>query len=168
MRQTRPPDSLIPDYIKFYSVYQYDRIKFRKLLKAAKISNPPKNIEDLKRLQKEILKQCYVRDERGELVSLSDEPHIFRYAVLYRLYNEIYKCLQVNNNKTKEYKGLRIFKDKYTKKQYRYKGKTYQGQKFTMYGAEIIGSENWSLKDRVHYHIELLRFLRKRNMLCLK
>lgn len=154
----------LPDYIKIYCVYQYDRIKFKELLKKAREIELPQTEEELYKLQKKIMKQCYILDEYGNKIRLADEPHIFRYPVLYRLYSEIYKLLNINPEEIfdlKEIGGLIIWKNQYTSDNYEYCGQNYKGQKFTMCGASVKGSENLPLKERVALHIKFLRLLRK-------
>lgn len=156
----KPATEEIPDYIKFYSVYQYDRIKFKKLLKREKIKKTPKTIEELKILQKKILKECYIRDVDGKPVRLSDEPHIFRYSVLLKIYSTIFK--ELGFNEFKEMKetqsdGLIIFNEHYKNENYEYRGQMFKGQNFIVCGASIEGSEKLSLKDRIKVHINFLR-----------
>ena len=74
----------VPKFIKFYSLYQYDRNKFAELLKIWLETEAGKNrtLETLKAKQTEILELCYIRDENGKPLKDSDEKHIYRVNVL--------------------------------------------------------------------------------------
>ena len=88
-----------PDYIKFYTVYQYDRIKFKKLLRKEVKRLKPKSDEEFKEIQNRILIRCYIRDELGKRKRDTDEKHIFRYKALDKILSEIYsRTRQVGNN----------------------------------------------------------------------
>lgn len=154
----------IPTYIKFYTIYQYDREKFTKLLKIWLDTDEGKNrtLDTLKAKQDEILELCYKRDENGNKLRDSDENHIFRYPTLAKIYNLIYNAVGANPfNKYYEQDGLIISRDEYTKEDYEYQGKIYKGQKFVNVSASIKGTDNLPIKQRVIIHIRLLRLLRK-------
>ena len=89
---------LVPTYIKFYTVYQYDRIKFTTLLKEWLKTDEGKNrtLKTLKQKQDEVLEKCWLRDERGNRLRDSDENHIYRVKTLHRLYELIYNRLNIN------------------------------------------------------------------------
>lgn len=74
----------VPTYIKFYSIYQYDGLKFREMLNAWLETPEGENrtLETLQKKQNEILDACYKRDESGNKLRDSDEKHIFRYCEL--------------------------------------------------------------------------------------
>lgn len=154
----------IPTYIKFYSIYQYDREKFTKLLKIWLETDEGKNrtLETLKAKQSEILELCYVKDAEGNLLRDSDENHIFRYPTLAKIYRLIYNQIGANPfDNYYEQDGLRVIRDIYTEEEYKYQGKTYKGQKFVNVSASIKGTDNLPIKIRVIIHIRLLRLLRK-------
>ncbi len=153
----------IPTYLKFYSIYQYDRDKFTKLLKIWLETDEGKNrtLETLKAKQDEILELCYVRDKDGHLLRDSDENHIFRYPTLAKIYNLIYNLIGANPFvKRYEQDGLIVSRDVYTKEDYIYQGKIYKGQEFVNVSASIKGTDNLPIKQRVIIHIRLLRLLR--------
>lgn len=79
-----------PDYIKFYTIYQYDRNKFKNILRNEVKKNPPKNDDEFKELQKKILEQCYIRDEKGKKKRDTDEKHIFRYMALEKILESLF------------------------------------------------------------------------------
>lgn len=154
----------VPTYIKFYSIYQYDREKFTKLLKIWLETDEGKNrtLETLKAKQQEILELCYIRDNQGKILKDSDENHIYRYKTLVKIYELIYNQIGANpfnNNYTQD--GLRIIREIYTDEDYTYKGKIYKGQKFINISASIENTDNLPIKARVIIHIRLLRLLRK-------
>lgn len=154
----------VPTYIKFYSIYQYDREKFTKLLKIWLETDEGKNrtLETLKAKQSEILELCYVKDTEGNLLRDSDEKHIFRYPTLAKIYRLIYNQIGANPfDNYYEQDGLRVIRDVYTEEEYEYQGKTYKGQKFVNVSASIKGTDNLPIKIRVIIHIRLLRLLRK-------
>jgi hypothetical protein len=137
----------VPNYLNFYSLYQYDRNKFRELLRDWLKTDEGKNrtLETLQAKQNEILEECYIRDKYGNKLRDSDEKHIFRYQTLHKIMREIYNYIKMEFL----YKGsiffvddLNVFYDEET--------------------AEIKGTEwDMSVKDRVIIHIRLLRLLRK-------
>lgn len=154
----------VPTYIKFYTIYQYDREKFTKLLKIWLDTDEGKNrtLDTLKAKQDEILELCYKRDENGNKLRDSDENHIFRYPTLAKIYKLIYNQIGANPfNEFYEQDGLIVSRDVYTKEDYEYQGKTYKGQKFVNVSASIKGTDNLPIKQRVIIHIRLLRLLRK-------
>ena len=154
----------VPTYIKFYTIYQYDREKFTKLLKIWLETDEGTNrtLETLKAKQDEILELCYVKDAEGNLLRDSDENHIFRYPTLAKIYRLIYNQIGANPFiDNYEQDGLRVIRDIYTEEDYEYQGKTYKGQKFVNVSASIKGTDNLPIKQRVIIHIRLLRLLRK-------
>ena len=130
----------IPTYKKFYSIWQYDRLKFRELLNIHlrnPATSPFKN-------QWEILDECYVRDEKGLKLKDSDEKHIFRAGVLERIYGKIFDYTGIMPNEEagiiKE-NGLNIYPSECQ--------------------AEIEGTWQESIENRLRLHIKLLRLLRE-------
>lgn len=90
----------IPTYIKFYSIYQYDRLMFRELLNEWLRSKEGINRtpETLKKEQRRILDICYVRDEKGKPLRDCDEKHIYRYATLQKICETLYNLGQEARN----------------------------------------------------------------------
>lgn len=156
---------LPPSYLKFYPIWQYDRLKFRKLLNVWLDSPEGKSRtqKSLEEKQAEILEKCYKKDKLGRLRD-SDEKHIFRYRTLHKIYKEIYKWSGVNPflKGKSEFEGLVVWRDEYTKEKYLYKGQEFNGQNFIDYGACIVGCENLTVYKRVKIHIRLLRLLRQK------
>ena len=154
---------LPPSYLKFYPIWQYDRLKFRKLLNVWLDSPEGKSRTQgsLEKKQAEILEKCYKKDKLGRLRD-SDEKHIFRYRTLHKIYKEIYKWSGVNPflKGKSEFEGLIVWRDEYTKEKYLYKGQEFNGQNFIDYGACVNGCENLTVYKRVKIHIALLRLLR--------
>lgn len=136
----------VPTYIKFYSIYQYDRLKFRELMNEYLKTEEGKNrtLETLKRKQNEILDICYVRDENGRPLRDCDEKHIFRTSILQKLHEQIYAELGLNpfTESTYEVGGLIVYPEE---KQ-----------------AELKDTWNMSINDRVKAHIKVLRKLRNK------
>jgi len=132
-----------PDYIKFYTIYQYDRIKFKKLLRKEIAKLKPKNDEEFKQIQKRILNKCYLRDENGNKKRDTDERHIFRYTVLEKIFEKIY----LFHVKSADLFGTPFF-DAIN---------YYDDEK----QAEIKNTWNLPVFERVKIHIRLLREIRK-------
>ena len=136
----------VPTYKKFYSIWQYDRLKFRELLNEYlknKLSSPFKN-------QWDILDVCYIRDGNGKKMRDCDEAHIFRAGTLQKVYEKIFDYTGVMyvqypgagmSFKTIKENGLNIY--------------PCEGQ------AEIENSWQLSIKERLRLHIKLLRLLRE-------
>jgi hypothetical protein len=94
--EVKPPKKRIryavPTYIKFYSLYQYDRLLFTKLMKEW-LQTPEginRTYQDLINKQNEILEKCYKRDKDGKKLKDSDEPHIYRIQTLHKIYSQLY------------------------------------------------------------------------------
>ena len=137
---------LVPTYIKFYTVYQYDRLKFTALLKEWLKTDEGKNrtLKTLKQKQEEILEKCWILDDKGNRLRDSDENHIYRIKTLHKIYEQIYNQLNINvfeQFERKDLNGLIVW------------GEEKQ--------AEIQNTCYLPLKDKVTLHIELLRNLRK-------
>ena len=139
----------IPTYLKFYTVFQYDRLKFREKLNKWLETEEGKNrtVLTLAKKQKEILEQCYIRDKDGNKMRDCDEPYILSEHRLQKFHELIYQRLvsigliSIFSSQKKSYllKGLMIHPEE---KQ-----------------AEINDSWQLSLKDRILAHIKLLRIL---------
>lgn len=137
----------IPTYEKFYSIWQYDRLKFRQLMNQWLNTDEGENrtLESLREKQKEVLDQCYILDEDGNKKRDCDEKHIFRYGTLEKIHEAIYNEI--------------MFK--------RMEGHIYVGEEIVINDeecqAEIKDSWQLSIKDRIKVHIKLLRRLRENN-----
>lgn len=130
----------VPTYKKFYSIWQYDRLKFRELLNIHlnnPATSPYKN-------QREILDECFIRDNKGLKLRDCDEAHIFRAGVLERIYEKIFDYTGVMPDEEGQIikeNGLNIY--------------PCEGQ------AEIAGTWQGSIENRLRLHIKLLRLLRE-------
>ena len=143
-KRIRPP---VPTFVKFYPLYQYDRLKFRVLLNEWLNSDEGRNRtkKTLIKKQNDILEQCYIRDENGK-IRYSDEKHIFRFSSLHNeingIHEQIYRLSKLAPISSRtEIFGLVLYAED---KQ-----------------AEIVNSWNLPVKTRVLLHLELLRNLRK-------
>ena len=136
-----------PDYLKFYPLYQYDREKFKALLREAKEKKYPQNQEEDIKLQNEILNKCYIRDKKGQKLRDCDEAHILRIGMLQRIYEKVFYYtgiipeLEGDNIKPIDDNGLIIHPAECQ--------------------AEIIGTWQKSIEERIRLHIKLLRLLRE-------
>ena len=145
----KPPNKrvryLVPTYIKFYSVFQYDREKFRKLLNEwlSTEDGQKRTYETLKKKQNEILKCCYVKDFSKRPLRDSDENHIFRIGALQKIHEKIYNLIGVDLFRVETYEkdGLLVHPDEQQ--------------------AEVKDTWQMPIKDRVIIHLRLLRLLRK-------
>ena len=137
----------VPTYKKFYSIWQYDREKFRRILNM-KLKKYKCVREDL--TQKEILDMCYIRDNNGLKLRDSDEAHIFRAGTLQRIYEKVF-----------EYTGVLPIVTPGAYESY----KTIKRDGLIIYPcecqAEIADSWQSSIKERIEMHIKLLRLLRR-------
>lgn len=147
----------MPTFIKFYSLYQYDRVKFSKLLKIWLETNDGKNrtLETLQAKQNEILELCYKRDVNGKPLKDSDEKHIYRVSVLNYLKKDKYD---------KRPFGIYTQLYAYVNKNAIEKRERYEQDGLAVYPqeeeAEILNTWNLPLGDRVKIHLKLLRLLR--------
>ena len=132
----------VPTYIKFYSLYQYNRDKFRKLMKEWLNTEEGKNrtYATLRKKQNEILELCYARDEYGNKLKDSDEQHIYRIRTLHKIYEQIYAYYIASFSLEKQ--GLRIDAE----------------EKQAWLDIDDL---KMSIKNRVIIHIRLLRLLRR-------
>lgn len=144
----------VPTFIKFYSIYQYDRLKFRKLLniwlKTPEGQSRTRNTVIEK--QREILEQCWVLDENGNKQRDSDTLHIFRYRTLHKILEIIAQTLikeyGIQDKNSIEYlfrrTNIKIYKSSISKPQ-----------------AELANTAYNDIKSRILVHLKLLRSLRK-------
>ena len=136
---------IAPDYIKFYTIYQYNRNKFKKLLRKEVARLKPKSDEEFKEIQNRILIKCYIRDEKGRRKRDTDEKHIFRYRALETILNSLYNKL----GPRAEEEICSCF---------------FYAQEIIIYPdeqqAEIKDSWNLPVSERIKIHIRLLRRLR--------
>jgi hypothetical protein len=134
----------IPTYEKFYTVYQYDRFKFRELMNNWLKSEEGKHrtLESLRRTQEEILKQCYILDENKKPKRDCDEKHIFRTRNLQRIHELIFQEIMFKRMSGKILKtDLITIRDEEQQ-------------------AELKDTWNMSLYERIKIHIRLLKRLR--------
>lgn len=139
---------IAPDYIKFYTIYQYDRIKFKKLLRKEIARLKPKSDEEFKEIQNRILIKCYIRDENGKRKRDTDEKHIFRYRSLENILNSLYDKLgpRADNEVCScffDAQEIMIYPDEEQ--------------------AEIKDSWKLPVSERVKIHIRLLREMKNEN-----
>ena len=75
----------VPEYVKFYTIYQYDREKYKNLMKEwlDTPSGECRTIFSLYRNHKEILDKSCLRDENNKKLRDCDEKHIFRMSSLH-------------------------------------------------------------------------------------
>ena len=74
----------VPEFVKFYTIYQYDREKYKTLMKEW-LNTPAgecRTIFSLYRNHKEILDESCLRDENNQKLRDCDEKHIFRNSSL--------------------------------------------------------------------------------------
>ena len=137
----------VPNHLNFYTLYLYDRDKFRELLSVWLKTDEGKHrtLETLQAKQDEILEQCYIRDENGNKIRDTDEKHIYRYRTLFDIQRAIYDKIQWEFIHT----GSIFIIDEISL--------DYDDQT-----AEIKGTEwKMSIKNRIKKHIRLLRLLLK-------
>lgn len=135
---------IVPTYEKFYSIWQYDRLKFRQIMNEWLNTDEGENrtLESLREKQKEVLNQCYILDEYGNKKRDCDEAHIFRHINLQKIHELIYQQIMFKRMEGKLYKGETIVLNDEEQQ------------------AEIKDSWQLSIKDRIKVHIKLLRRLR--------
>lgn len=137
----------VPNYLNFYTLYQYNRDKFRDMLREWLKTTEGKNrtLETLQAKQDEILEKCFIRDKYGNKLKDSDEKHIYRYRTLHKIMKEVYHYIKMEflySGSIFNIEGLNISQEDET--------------------AEIVGTE-WGtpIKERILLHLRLLRLLRK-------
>jgi hypothetical protein len=160
----------VPTYLKFYSLYLYDRNLFRILLDEWLEKAKNRTYLQTYKKQKEIVKQCYVRDENGEPLRDCDEKYILSVKRLHHepkfkepealrnnlgIHERLYQTLQIN--------GIIELLTIQGEEQKPYDVK-YKNYTFTIYTeerqAEIKGSWQLSIKERIMIHLKALRELR--------
>lgn len=60
------------------------------------------------------------------------------------------------------YKGIKIWSMVYTPEEYDYDNKSYVGEQFQVNQAEIRGTENFTVNDRISLHQKLINLLKNR------
>jgi hypothetical protein len=117
---------------------------------------------DYKKDERTFREWFYILDENGKRQPLGDYLHIHRMPTIYKIYRKIYDWLglnplsrDINGDKFEDftYKGLKVWRYEFAK--------CADEPTYVDYGAEIYGSSNIGIKDRVTLHIKLLRLLRK-------
>ena len=145
----------IPTYKKFYTVYRYDRQKFRQILN-----------EKLKGLnqytQDEILNMCYLVEDDRRLMD-SDEKSIFRYATLQKIHELLFLyCLQESSETGKQDDLVQSPAEEVDfceTKMIPVSGLfSYPDEK----QAELPNTWDLPLKERLRIHLRLLRLLRNK------
>lgn len=58
--------------------------------------------------------------------------------------------------------GVRFWHTVYNKDKYKYQGKEYEGEAFEVTEAEIIGTENLYIDDRIRLHEQVINLLREK------
>lgn len=64
-------------------------------------------------------------------------------------------------NIIKDWAGVRFWYNVYNEDKYSYQGNEYEGEKFKVMEAEIIGTEDLYIDDRINLHKELISLLTK-------
>lgn len=59
------------------------------------------------------------------------------------------------------YRGIKIWSLIYTSEEYEYEGKSYPGEQFQINQAEIRGTENFIIKDRIKLHEKFINLLQQ-------
>ncbi len=144
----------IPGYKKVYSVYQYDRLKYSAIFKRVQQLALKYSPEIFKKAAAyKVLALCYLRDEFGELQSLGDEKHIFRYKVLNDVLKEIADYLLIAYElSTQTDVLLYLFRKTHIILYYQQNGDCQ---------AELFETCNKDIQKRLKIHITLLRYLQK-------
>lgn len=144
----------IPTYKKVYSVYQYDRIKYSAIFKRVQKLALKYSPEIFKKTAAyKVLDLCYLRDEFGELQSLGDEKHIFRYKTLNNIFKEIADYLLIAYELSAQTDVLLyLFRKTHIIVYYQQNGDSQ---------AELFETCNKDIQERLKIHITLLRYLQK-------
>lgn len=79
-----------------------------------------------------------------------------------KLANFLPRPLFTNEEAISDYDGIRVWHSVYLPEEYEYEGKIYVGEQFTFAEAEIIGTENFNITDRIMLHEKLIKLLRER------
>lgn len=145
---------------KFYSLYMFDEIKYHKLVKSYLNANKLVTYSDIPAEElKRIKNSCYIRDELGQRRPLGDCKHIFRYRTLYKLLAELGAVLThgvVFQDDVVYYHSFAGCFFKISIDYYK-NGNKYVCEKL----AEVEGSSDLSIKQRVLLHLKVLRKLRE-------
>lgn len=132
-------------YKKAYFTDAYNRARymeiFAKLRDLAIKYKKPSIVNNISPYQ--VMKHCYIR-EGGIIKSMGDEKHIFRHKTLQKLHSKIYEFMPLFLDQENAHLVGNII--------------CYPDEK----QAEIEGTWNLPIKQRIKLHIELLRQLRKR------
>ena len=144
----------VPTYLKFYPLYQYDRLKFRVLLNKWLKTEEGKNrtYESLVKAQARMLESCWVLDEYNQKKTTGDEKHIYRYKTYEAILVKIADYILDNYNISPKAEVLYYL---------------YKRTGLVVYisederQAEIIKTMFRPLKERLKIHISLLRGLKK-------
>ena len=152
-RCNKKTSQLVPSYKKCYTVYQYDREKYGRIYrKLQKVSIKLNDASIFHRVSPyRVLDLCYIRGEDGKPKNLWFEDKAHRRIALERIMQEIARVilLKYNNDPTEQdlrniylSSGVAIF----IRKEY--------------IQAEIHDLREYSIKDKIHYHFLLFRYLK--------
>lgn len=88
------------------------------------------------------------------------------YTHIKNLYSELANFLPrplfTNEEAVFEYEGIRVWYMIYSPENYLYNEKTYTGEQFNITEAEINGTENFTVEDRIKLHQKLIELLKER------
>lgn len=88
------------------------------------------------------------------------------YTHIKNLYSELANFLPrplfTNEEAVFEYEGVKAWYMIYTPEHYGYSDKTYVGEQFNITEAEISGTENFTVEDRIKLHQKLIDLLKER------
>lgn len=132
-------------YDKFYSLFAFDEIGYHKRLKKVFEERKIRGAYDLSlKERKKLREEFYVLDDFGEKLQFSDQKHIFRSHLLWRLMSAVYAQFAMKYalyEDVTNIDGLLFYQEELQ--------------------CEIDGFQMKSLKVRVLAHLELLRLLKK-------
>lgn len=134
-----------PQYDKFYTVYAFDEIGYHRELKRIIKEKKLNGVYCLPLSErKKIRNKHYPLDIYGNKMPKNDEKHIFRIAVLHRIYSAIYSHFLFKfafHKNITNIDGLLFYQDDLQ--------------------AEIDGTQMKSIEDRIYAHLALLRLLKQ-------
>lgn len=134
-----------PQYDKFYTLYAFDEIGYHRELKHVITKQKLKGVYCLPLAErKRIRNKHYSLDINGEKMPMSDEKHIFRMAVLHKIYNAIYSHF--------------LFKFALFEDVTNIDGILFYQEELQ---AEIDGMQMKSIATRIYAHLSLLRLLKQ-------
>lgn len=88
------------------------------------------------------------------------------YRYIQQLYTQLASFFPAPLFQTEEnifdYKGVIVWYSPYSPNDYEYNDKMYEGEQFQVIQAEITGTENFNINDRIALHKKLIELLEKR------